>query len=74
MSILDGITWSQVEHKPDPDGLPVATHTGVLEIQGHRLRCYRLDDGRDVINQDDFVAFFGDALPITAGRTSKETP
>ncbi len=73
MSILDGLAWSQVEHQPDPGGLPSVTHEGVLEIAGHRLRCYRLDDGRAIIHADDFHRFFGDMgvepaceIPVTA--------
>ena len=62
MSILDainGLDWKPVEHAQSTDGLPTVTHEGVLEIAGHRMRCYRLDDGRTIIHADDFNAFFG---------------
>lgn len=77
MSILDGLDWQQVPHAPSGDGLPTVTHEGVLEIAGHRLRCFRLDDGRAIIHADDFHEFFGDmgvdpasAIPVQAA-TSK---
>lgn len=73
MSILDGLVWQPVAHTPDAGGLPAVTHDGVLEIAGHRLRCYRLDDGRAIIHADDFREFFGDLgeasaseVPVTA--------
>lgn len=73
MSILDGLAWKQVEPTQSQDGLPAVTHEGVLEIAGHRLRCYRLDDGRAIIHADDFHAFFGHMgvepaceIPVTA--------
>ena len=53
MSILDGLAWQPVAHTPDAAGLPAVTHEGVLEIAGHRLWCYRLDDGRAIIHADD---------------------
>lgn len=35
-----------------------ATHSGVLEIMGKTLRCYRLSDGRAVIHADDMDELF----------------
>lgn len=57
--ILDGLHWEPVAQAPSPDGLPTVTHEGILEIGTHKLRCYRLDDGRAIINADDFREFFG---------------
>lgn len=41
--------------KPARDeDIPKATHEGVLEILGLKVRTYRLDDGRTVIQADGF--------------------
>lgn len=59
--MLDGLTWVPVKEmrEPSPGGmdLPFTTHEGVLELMGHKMRCYRLSDGRTVISADDFEAF-----------------
>lgn len=75
-SILDGLDWEPVARAQSHDGLPIVTHEGILEIGAHKLRCYRLDDGRAIINADDFRAFFGgigiepaSALPVVAAST-----
>lgn len=59
--ILDGLTWKAV---PDPQNvsaddwmLPRVTHEGEMDFMGHKLRCYRLSDGKAVINADDLNAF-----------------
>lgn len=46
--------------------LPYVTHSGVLHIAGQELRCYRLNDGRAIIDADDFNAFFESALGVWA--------
>jgi hypothetical protein len=43
-----------------PDDIPRATHEGVMELLGMKLRTYRLDDGRTVIHADDFHEFPGE--------------
>lgn len=63
MGILDGVKFTEVPPPEDAGGLPFVTHEGVLEIAGQRLRCYRISDGRAIINADDFYAFF-EALGI----------
>lgn len=62
--MLDGVTWvqttgSSADNKPtgDKDEL-YATHEGVFEILGQKMRCYRLSNGQAVFNADDFEAFF----------------
>ena len=63
--MLDGIQWTAMAAKgdaPSNDRLPTATHEGVLELGGHRLRCYQLDNGVRVFNEDDFNEFFGGQL------------
>jgi hypothetical protein len=37
-----------------PEDIPFATHESVQEIMGVRVRFYVLDDGRRIINADDF--------------------
>lgn len=59
MDILRNVAMKKV---PPPeacgDGIPYVTHQGVLDIAGFSLRCYRLNDGRAIIDRDDFHAFF----------------
>jgi len=37
-----------------PEDIPSATHSGVWEIGGMKINVHRLDDGRTVIEADDF--------------------
>lgn len=60
--MMDGVDWVEGDHTPSADGLPYATHSGVLDVMGYKLRCYRLNDGRTILNADDVNAFFGGAL------------
>lgn len=58
--MLDNVEW--VKNKSDKDhenDLPWATHEGVLEIGGIRLRCYRLNTGQAIFNADDVNELFG---------------
>ncbi len=55
---LDGLTWTVTDQQPDGSGLPYATHSGLWEIGGQVLRCYRLNTGQAVIHADDMEAFF----------------
>jgi hypothetical protein len=63
--LLDQLHWTAVKRPRDPRGtLPFATHESVLEIDGHKLRVYQLDNGQRVIDANDAVAFFmGAAKP-----------
>lgn len=65
--MLEGVTWVPAkEDRPSgPDnseGIPYATHEGVLDLMGHKMRCYRLSNGQTVFDADDFKAFFDDAF------------
>jgi len=61
-TLLDGLDWQPVDGSgPPPQGLH-ATHHGLLEIAGASFRCYRLNDGRAVIHQDDLMAFLAGGL------------
>lgn len=58
-ALLDTTEWTPVERDETTEsGVPYATHSGVLEIGGSKLRCYRLNTGMAVIDADDFDAFF----------------
>ena len=61
-TLMNSIDWRPTGEAEGGDGLPFATHFGVLEIEGIKLRCYRLNDGRSIIDADDMEAFFGDVL------------
>ncbi len=61
---LAGVQWTPVATQASTDQaeLPSVTHEGVLHIGEQQLRCYRLTDGRAIINADDLHALFGDVL------------
>ena len=58
MSILDRVNFTEVPPPEAPEGLPFVTHEGIMNIAGHCLRCYRISDGRAIIDVDDFNSFF----------------
>lgn len=61
--MLEKVDWQVVTvDATNDDGLPVVTHSGVLDFAGYSLKCYQLDDGRAIIDADDLNAFFGAML------------
>lgn len=38
-----------------PEDLPLSTHESEMELMGVKLRLYVLDDGRRVVNAEDFA-------------------
>ena len=69
--MLDGVVWVENKNPPAGDGsLPHATHEGVFDLMGHKMRCYRLSNGKAVFNADDFEALFAsvDAAPSEEGK------
>jgi len=64
--ILAGVQWRETGSQPEGD-LPYATHEGMFEILGSKLRCYRLNTGQAIIHGDDLAAFLQipDADPET---------
>ena len=64
--LLDRVSWEDTGREPAPtDGDTLfATHEGTLEIMGHSLRCYRLNNGQAVFNADDLEAFLSDILGV----------
>ena len=61
--MLDGVHWQEAPTPEQPsDGMLWATHAGVLELAGSKLRCYRLSNGQTIFDADDFHDFFGGEL------------
>ena len=60
--MLDGVVWKAAEQKPPSDGSLHATHEGVLELFGKKMRCYRLSNGQAVFHAGDFEEFFEELL------------
>lgn len=58
---LEQVEWIATEaiDENSAEGLPMATHSGVLKIGGFDLRCYRLNDGRAIFDAEDVQRFFG---------------
>lgn len=61
--ILSAVEWKEepMPEQNDSD-LPYATHSGVLNLFGHELRCFRLSDGKAIFHADDFEKFMEDWL------------
>ena len=59
--LLDGVEWERLSSPPDgaPTDLPVATHSGVLQIGDVALRVYQLSNGHRVIDEADLAPLFG---------------
>lgn len=52
-TLLDRVDWQPLPTETDNgDGLPHATHKGVLTIGAVKLECYVLNDGRRVFMGD----------------------
>jgi len=60
-TMLERVEWT-VESPQESSELPHVTHSGVLDIAGHRLRVYRISTGQAIIDADDFNAFFNAGL------------
>lgn len=57
--LMDMVEWKEIPHGERVDGVPVATHEGLLRIGACELRVFQLDDGRRIIDADDVAEFFG---------------
>jgi hypothetical protein len=61
--ILDGVEWVEAEgDAPSNSNLPHVTHSGVLKIGDHSLKCFRLSNGQAVFDADDFENFFRETV------------
>ena len=62
-ALLNAVEWQETSNAEDvamaDDGIPWATHSGVLTIAGTQLRCYRLNTGQAILDADDVAALFG---------------
>jgi hypothetical protein len=57
--LLDGLNWQVLPPARDPlPGTLYATHQGVLKIGGAELKCYTLNNGQRVIDQESLEKFF----------------
>jgi hypothetical protein len=61
-SLLAQVEWQGLPGKVTEGDLPVATHSGVLDLMGSKLRVYRLSTGQAVINEDDLTEFLNECL------------
>lgn len=61
--LFSDVQWEPVRAvPPEAAGLAHATHQGVIELLGQRLRIYRLNTGQAILHADDlkaFLAFIG---------------
>jgi hypothetical protein len=59
-ALFDTVEWTEAA-PPDgpPDGIPYATHIGVLRLAGVDLDVARLSDGQAVITQESMLRFLG---------------
>lgn len=56
--ILEDVAWTEEPKHDSPTlGFPYVTHSGVLDLAGVKLRCYRLSDGRAILDAEDIHAF-----------------
>ncbi len=62
-ALLNTVEWKETGEPEDlamaDDGIPWATHSGVLTIAGTQLRCYRLNTGQAIFDADDVATLFG---------------
>lgn len=76
-AILGAVKWKD-EPAPSAEGdLPYVTHSGVLNLFGHELRCFRLSDGKAVFHADGFPEVYERMVlmtpdPPTSFTTSSE--
>ena len=57
---LESVHWSQVDREvATTDGIRHATHAGVLDIAGHKIRCYTLNSGERVFDCEDVERMLG---------------
>jgi hypothetical protein len=57
--LLNTVEWHETGMTDDGDDLPYPTHKGVLNIGGIELKCYRLSNGKRVLDAESVARFFG---------------
>lgn len=61
-AFLNNVEWETLPPQDDSNGMPYATHSGVLELMGKKLRCFQLSNGEAVFDADDFNEFMEEFL------------
>ena len=56
--MMSNVEWKESQQKVTVTGMPYATHYGELEILGVKLKVYRLNDGRSIIDGEDMRKLF----------------
>jgi hypothetical protein len=67
-AMMDSVPWQETSNVATDDGMPYATHHGILRIFDLELRCYRLNTGQAVIHADDMHALLGLAIGDTEAK------
>jgi hypothetical protein len=62
--LLESVAWKPLDNNEAETDLPCATHSGVLEINGLKLRCYTLNDGRRIFDAEDIHALLDGREPV----------
>lgn len=62
--MLDKVNWVVIPRPDDFDsqGIPYATHRGILNIMGNELECFILDDGRRIFSAESIHKLFQNRL------------
>ena len=61
--LLDQAEWEILPpQNVESDGLPVATHRGILRIGSFELECFQLSNGKRVFTEESLAKFFGGPL------------
>lgn len=57
MFLDENAVWIENPPQETSDGIPYATHSGVWEFQGMKLRVHRLSDGKAIIEEESMLQF-----------------
>ena len=58
-TLLDQVEWKETPETESVEGLPYATHEGVMRVGDFEFKCYQLSNGTRVISKESMEAFFG---------------
>lgn len=61
---LDRVEWHPCDVVASIDGIPHATHSGVLKLGTVELKVYQLSDGRRIIDAADLAALLSSGVPL----------
>jgi hypothetical protein len=56
-SLFQRIRWSEYTGPAGEGHIVQATHMGMIEVNGQKIRCYRLRDGSHIFDSDDVMKF-----------------